>query len=149
VDRRTFLAGTVAVPAVAAVTEVITGAAARAAAPGAIVNRAPLRPDAFLRLAPGRTRADGWLATQLGHQLTGLNGRMTEVSHFLRYDETGWIHPELTGWEEVPYWLKGFSSLGYVTGDDRVIAETKRWIDGVLATQAADGFFGPARLRPP
>jgi len=147
VDRRTFLAGSVAVPAVAAVTEAIAGAAARAAAPGAIVNRAPLRPDAFLRLAPGRTRAGGWLATQLGHQLTGLNGRMTEVSHFLRYDETGWIHPELNGWEEVPYWLKGFSSLGYVTGDDRVIAETKRWIDGVLATQAADGFFGPARLR--
>jgi hypothetical protein len=147
VDRRTFLAGTVAVPAVAAATNLIAGAAARAAAPGYIVNRAPLRPDAFLRLAPGQTRAGGWLGTQLNNQLTGLNGRLPEVSHFLRYDETGWIRPELGGWEEVPYWLKGFSSLGYVTGDARVIAETKRWVDGVLATQAADGFFGPTRLR--
>ncbi|GID96898.1 hypothetical protein Adi01nite_63100 [Amorphoplanes digitatis] len=146
-DRRTFLAGTVAVPAVAAVTELITGSAARAAAPGYVVNRSPLRPDAFIRLAPGQTRAAGWLATQLGYQLDGINGRMTEISHFLQYDNTGWIRPNLGGWEELPYWLKGFSSLGYVTGDTRVINETKRWIDGVLATQASDGFFGPTGLR--
>ena len=146
-DRRTFLAGTLAGPAVAAATELIAAPAARAAAPGHVVNRAPLHPDAFLRLTPGRTRAGGWLATQLGHQLDGLNGRLAEVSHFLRYDETGWIHPERGGWEEVPYWLKGFSSLGYVTGDARVIAETRRWIDGVLATQAPDGWFGPTGLR--
>ncbi|BCJ53767.1 hypothetical protein Asp14428_52420 [Actinoplanes sp. NBRC 14428] len=142
-DRRTFLA----VPAVAAVANLLTATSAAAAAPGYVVNRAPLRPDAFLRLAPGRTRAAGWLATQLRYQLGGINGRMTEISHFLRYDATGWTNPELGGWEEVPYWLKGFSSLGYTTGDARVIAETKRWIDGVLATQASDGFFGPRSLR--
>lgn len=146
-DRRTFLAGTVAVPAVAAATNVLTDAHARGAAPGHVVNRAPLRPDAFIRLAPGATRATGWLATQLGYQLNGINGRMTEISHFLRYDDTGWIHPHLGGWEELPYWLKGFASLGYVTGDGRVRAETDRWINGVLATQAADGFFGPTALR--
>lgn len=146
-DRRTFLAGTVAAPAVAAVTNLLTATAAGAAAPGYVSNRAPLRPDAFIRLAPGRTKAAGWLATQLRYQLGGINGRMTEISHFLRYDSTGWTNPDLGGWEELPYWLKGFSSLGYVTGDARVIAETKRWIDGVLGTQAADGFFGPRGLR--
>jgi hypothetical protein len=143
VDRRTFLAGTVAGAAV----NVLTGEHARAAAPGYVVNRAPLRPDAFIRLAPGSTRPAGWLATQLGYQLTGINGRMTEISHFLQYDNTGWIRPNLGGWEELPYWLKGFGSLGYVTGDGRVLAETDRWINGVIATQAADGFFGPTSLR--
>ena len=60
-DRRTFLAGTVAVPAVGAAVNVLTGEHARPAAPGYVVNRAPLRPDAFIRLAPGSTRPAGWL----------------------------------------------------------------------------------------
>ncbi|MDT5041237.1 MAG: hypothetical protein QOE51_2222 [Actinoplanes sp.] len=146
-DRRKFLAGTVAVPAVAAVTNVITGGAAEAAASGYVVNRSPLRPDALIRLAPGAVKAGGWIATQLGYQLNGINGRMTDISHFLQYDNTGWIHPTLSGWEEPSYWLKGFSSLGYVTGDSRVQNETLKWVNGVLATQAADGYFGPTGLR--
>lgn len=140
--RRTFLAGAAAVPAAAALTE--TKAAAVA---GYVTNRAPLHADAFLRLPPGSTRPAGWIATQLANQLTGINGRMTEISHFLSYDDTGWIHPDRAGWEEVPYWLKGFSSLGFVTGDSRVQTETTRWINGVLATQASDGYFGPAAQR--
>ncbi|MFD0516501.1 beta-L-arabinofuranosidase domain-containing protein [Paractinoplanes durhamensis] len=143
-DRRTLLTSAAAVAAVAP----FAGAgAAQAAVPGYVTNRAPLNPDAFLRLPPGATRAGGWLATQLNYQLTGINGRMTEISHFLQYDSTGWIHPNLTGWEELPYWLKGFSSLGYVTGDARVRTETTKWVNGVLATQASDGYFGPAGLR--
>jgi len=110
-------------------------------------NRAPLAPAAYLRLPPGSVRAHGWLATQLDRQLHGLNGRMTEVSHFLRYDDTGWIHPDRSGWEEVPYWLRGYASLGAATGDDTVQRETARWAEGVLATQADDGFFGPSELR--
>jgi hypothetical protein len=147
VDRRTFLAGTVAAPAAAAIANAVTGEPARAAAAGYVVNRAPLQPDAFLRLPPGATRATGWLATQLGYQLDGINGRMTEISHFLQYDNTGWTNPSLGGWEELPYWLKGFGDLGYVTGDARVQTETAKWIDGVLKTQAGDGFFGPSSLR--
>jgi hypothetical protein len=146
VERRTLLAGAAAVVASPLVAGV-GSAAAEAAAPGYVVNRAPLHPDAFLRLPPGSTKAGGWLATQLGYQLNGLNGRMTEVSHFLQYDNTGWIHPGLVGWEEVPYWLKGFSSLGFVTGDSRVQTETAKWVNGVLATQASDGYFGPTGLR--
>jgi hypothetical protein len=147
VDRRTFLAGTVAVPAAAAITNALTGTVADAAVAGYVVNRAPLQPFAFLRLPPGAVKPSGWLATQLGYQLAGINGRMTEISHFLQYDNTGWIHPDLTGWEELPYWLKGFSSLGFVTGDSRVQNETTKWVNGVLATQASDGYFGPAGLR--
>ena len=146
-DRRSFLAGTVAVPTAAAVTNVLTAGAAPAAVAGYVTNRAPLHPDAFIRLPPGAVQAGGWLATQLGYQLDGINGRMTEISHFLQYDNTGWIHPNLAGWEEVPYWLKGFSSLGFVTGDSRVRTETAKWVNGVLATQAGDGYFGPTALR--
>src|SRR5690349_10251566 len=49
-------------------------------------NRAPLQPVAYLRLKPGAVRAQGWLATQLEHQVTGLCGHSPEASHFLQYD---------------------------------------------------------------
>jgi hypothetical protein len=111
------------------------------------VNRAPLQPAAFLRLPPGAVTPTGWLATQLDHQLTGLNGQYQQQSHFLVFDNTGWTRPDLVGWEEVPYWLRGYGDLGYVTGDSTVLDTTQRWIEAIVATQAADGFFGPTGLR--
>ncbi|QQQ73556.1 RICIN domain-containing protein [Saccharothrix sp. 6-C] len=150
IRRRTFLtAGTAAALTSGAGTAL--GAApppaTAQAGPFYPAHRAPLRPAAFLRLPPGAVRARGWLATQLDKQLDGLNGRLQEVSHFLRFDATGWVRPELGGWEEVPYWLRGYGDLGYVTGDARVLGDTQRWVEAVLATQAADGFFGPSALR--
>jgi hypothetical protein len=149
-DRRTFLRGAIGV-GIAGALPVLSAEAASAAtaqaAPVYPVNRLPLRPDAFLRLPPGAVRPSGWLATQLDHQLHGLNGRLPEASHFLDYATSGWIHPANGGWEEVPYWLRGFIDLGYVTGDGTAQATARRWVDGVLATQAADGFFGPTELR--
>lgn len=32
--------------------------------------------------------------------------------------------------------------------DPRIIANTKRWVEGIIANQKPDGFFGPERLRP-
>jgi Beta-L-arabinofuranosidase, GH127/Ricin-type beta-trefoil lectin domain-like len=110
-------------------------------------SKAPLQPLTFLRLPPGAVRPQGWLATQLDRQLNGLNGRYQEFSHFLRFNETGWVRADLGGWEEVPYWLRGYGDLGYVTGDARVLSDTERWINAVLATQASDGFLGPSSLR--
>lgn len=105
------------------------------------------RPVAYERLRPGAIRPSGWLATQLDRQLNGLNGRFQEISQYLRYNDNGWVQPERGGWEELPYWLRGYGDLGYVTGDARVLADTERWINAVLATQAADGYFGPAEHR--
>ena len=147
VDRRTFLvSGLAAAGGLAASTAVASGAEAATTSPY-VTNRSPLQAEAFVRLPPGAVRAAGWLATQLDHQLHGLNGRYPEVSHFLQYDSTGWIHPAQVGWEEVPYWLRGFVDLGYVTGDSAAQATADRWITGVVATQSADGFFGPTALR--
>ncbi|MDQ7903963.1 RICIN domain-containing protein [Phytohabitans sp. ZYX-F-186] len=127
--------------------QLLMGAAALPLAGTFPVNRAPLRPAAYLRLPPGAVRARGWLSTQLARQVTGLNGRLDQASHFLRYGSTGWTDPSLGGWEEVPYWLRGLVDLGYVTGDPTVLDTARRWMEGVLATQAADGFFGPSALR--
>lgn len=110
-------------------------------------HRAPLRPVPFLPLPPGAVTAQGWLGQQLALQLDGTNGRYDEVSDFLNYDACGWVDPTKGGWEELPYWLRGFGDLGYVTGDHGVLERTEHWIRGIIATRSADGWFGPTSLR--
>ncbi|MDN3272289.1 RICIN domain-containing protein [Streptomyces sp. MA15] len=110
-------------------------------------NVEPLSPTALLRLPVTAVRPRGWLAGQLRLQLEGLCGRYDEISHFLDLDTTGWAHPDRAGWEEVPYWLRGFVDLAIVTRDKDALARAQRWIDAIIATQRPDGFFGPEPLR--
>jgi hypothetical protein len=110
-------------------------------------NKAPLQAAAFYRLPVGSVKAQGWLAGQLQLQLAGLCGQYNHISHFLNYNTTGWITPNLVGWEEVPYWLRGYGDLAYVTGDATALSTTQQWINGIIATQQSDGFFGPTSLR--
>ncbi len=111
-----------------------------------VPQRAPLRPVPFQKLPPGAIEPRGWLAQQLALQVDGLCGRYDEISDFLVYETNGWVDPALGAWEELPYWLRGFGDLGYVTGDSGVLTRTQRWMDGILATQAADGWFGPEAI---
>ena len=111
-------------------------------------NRAPLQPTAFQKLPIGSITPRGWLRHQLELDAQGLCGRLPEVSRFLNFDETGWVHPEKSGWEEVSYWLRGYGNLGYALKDKKIIAETRRWIEAVMATQDADGYFGPREHKP-
>jgi len=109
---------------------------------GYSANRPPLAPSPLLKLPIGAIEPRGWLRTQLELQRDGFVGHLAEVSEFCR-EGGGWLQPDQPGWEEVPYWLKGFGDLGYVLNDARIIAETKKWIDALLASQDADGYFGP------
>lgn len=151
-DRRHFLGGSLALAGgIALGGTVQTPAEAAGPLPSRgghyVPNRAPLQPVPLQKLPPGAVKPKGWLAQQLELQVGGLCGRYDEVSDFLVYDTNGWVHPELGAWEELPYWLRGLGDLGYVTGDAGILAKSGRWIDGILATQAADGWFGPERLR--
>ncbi|MCM3808614.1 glycoside hydrolase family 127 protein [Streptomyces sp. DR7-3] len=142
-DRRRFLrtgALTLGAPALAG------HLAPAAVASTARRPRAPL-PDSFDRLPSGSVTPRGWLAEQLRLQLHGLCGRYEERSHFLDFDTTGWTHPDRDGWEEVPYWLRGYVPLAVATGDQAALANSRKWIDAILATQQSDGFFGPRSLR--
>jgi len=111
-------------------------------------NRAPLLPTAFTKLPTGSVTPHGWIRQQLLLQAEGLCGRMPEVSDYLKYEGNGWVDANSTvGWEEVPYWLRGFGDLGYVLGDPRIIALATKWVHGIMASQSADGWFGPKNLR--
>lgn len=111
-------------------------------------NRAPLQGSPFLKLPPGAVSPRGWLRRQLELDASGLSGQMAEVSDYLRYEGNGWVDPNSnSGWEEMPYWLRGYGDLGYVLNDPKMIAQSRKWIDGILSNQKADGYFGPDKLR--
>ncbi|MGH4035932.1 beta-L-arabinofuranosidase domain-containing protein [Actinomycetota bacterium Odt1-20B] len=126
-------------PLLAAPTHAATATAAR--------GRSALAPEAFTRLKTGSIRARGWLAGQLELQLAGLCGKFADISPYLDFATTGWVHPDNDGWEELPYWLRGYLPLAIATRDATALATSRRWVDAILATQQDDGFFGPRRLR--
>src|SRR6185503_1847723 len=127
-----------------------TKAAEATAASVYVTNRAPLVPSAFVKLPIGAITPKGWLRHQLELEAQGMIGRLTEISKWCRFESNAWASAEgigHSGWEELPYWLKGFGDLGYVLKDDRIIKEARKWIDAVLASREPDGWFGPRALK--
>lgn len=111
-------------------------------------NRAPLKAGTFVRLPIGSIVPRGWLRRQLELDAAGECGHLAEVSKFLKFEGNGWSDPKgKGGWEELPYWLKGYGDLGYVLGDERIIGDARKWIDAILATQEESGWFGPQGLK--
>jgi hypothetical protein len=111
-----------------------------------VFNRAPLLPSAFVKLPIGSITPKGWLRHQLLLERNGMVGHLPKLSQWCVYENNAWVNPEgagHSGWEELPYWLKGYGDLGYVLKDEKIIADTKKWIEAVLKTQREDGYFGP------
>lgn len=113
-------------------------------------QRAPLTPSPVQKLPPGAVKPTSWLKTQLDLQTKGFSGRLSEISRFLDPKDNAWMgtgDSQKAGWEEVPYWLRGQTALAYVTGDKKLIAEVKPWIESVLKSQQPDGWLGPVGNR--
>ena len=109
-------------------------------------NRQPLQPLHFIKLPIGSIEPRGWIKKCLEKQRDGLHGQLDKISIWLDKNNNGWYSGNGKGdkgWEEVPYWLKGYGDLGYVLQDEKIIAETKRWLDKVFESQRQDGSFGP------
>jgi hypothetical protein len=110
-------------------------------------NRAPLQPLHFLKLPVGSIQPKGWILKYLELQRDGLTGHLGEISAWLDKNNNAWFSGNGQGdhgWEEVPYWLKGYGNLGYILHDEKIITETKRWLDKVFQSQRPDGYFGPS-----
>jgi hypothetical protein len=113
-------------------------------------NRAPLLPSPVVKLPIGSIKPQGWLRQQLETSAGGMVGRLAEISPWCRFEGNSWADPKgmgHSGWEELPYWLKGYGDLGYVLHDEVIIKHAKKWIDAVLSSQDADGWFGPRGLK--
>ncbi|WP_312716603.1 beta-L-arabinofuranosidase domain-containing protein [Sphingobacterium multivorum] len=113
-------------------------------------NRAPLRQNALLKLPVGSIVPEGWLGKYLALQKDGLTGHLGEISAWISKKNNAWLSTDGKGdygWEEVPYWLKGYANLGYILKDPTILAESKIWLEAALKSQRPDGYFGPLMLR--
>jgi len=111
-----------------------------------IGNRPPLAESPLVKLPVGSVKPRGWLRSQLELMAKGMTGRLPELSRWCKSENSAWASPEGEGehgWEELPYWLKGFISLGHILEDDRITKEARSWVERILASQDEDGWFGP------
>lgn len=109
--------------------------------------RTPLRQQHLIKLPVGSIRPAGWVGRYLQLQRDGLTGHLGEISAWLDKHNNAWLTKGGDhGWEEVPYWLKGYSDLAYILNDKAMLAETKTWIEAILKSQREDGAFGPVNM---
>ena len=119
-----------------------TAIAAAAVPVGAVANRAPLQPGAFLLLPLGAVKPKGWLRGQLEIQAKGLGGHLDEFWPDVGAD-SAWLGGQGEGWERGPYFLDGLVPLAYQLDDPRLIAKVKPWVEWTLTHQRPDGAIGP------
>jgi hypothetical protein len=115
-----------------------------------ISNRNPLHPDYFIKLPVGSVNPGGWLKHFLELQRDGLTGNLGDISIWLSKEDNAWLAKDgkgKYGWEELPYWLKGYANIGYMLKDPKMMKESKFWIDAVLNNQRPNGDFGPVILK--
>jgi len=111
-----------------------------------VSNRAPLEPSGLMKLPIGAIKPRGWLLAMLEMERDGMVGHLPQLSKWCKAEGNAWLNPQGRGhspWEELPYWLKGYGDLGYVLGDEQIISEARKWIEGILSSQEPDGWFGP------
>jgi len=78
----------------------------------------------------------------LHRQKNGLNGHLGEISAWLDKGNNAWLGTGTDyGWEEVPYWLKGFGDMAYILGDEKMIEEAKPGLKRFSKSQREDGYF--------
>jgi len=107
-------------------------------------NKQPLVPQSLIKLPVGSIKPEGWLRTQLELQKNGLNGHLEEISAWLQKNDNAWLKSGgKWGWEEVPYWLRGYAGVAYLLNDKDMLKESRIWIEAILKSQRSDGNFGP------
>jgi hypothetical protein len=117
-----------------------------------VSNKAPLSPQYFIKLPVTAIKPGGWLKKQLELQRDGLTGNLGEISIWLSKTDNAWLNKDgkgKYGWEELPYWLKGYGDIAYMLKDPKMLQQTKFWVEAVLKNQRANGDFGPANETKP
>src|SRR5579863_5968824 len=101
-------------------------------------NKEPLEPLCFIKMPAGSIKPEGWILKYLELQRDGLTGQLGTISAWLDKNNNAWFNGNGKGdhgWEEVPYWLKGYGDLGYILKDKKIIDETKLWLQKVFESQ--------------
>lgn len=113
-------------------------------------NKLPLLQSPLIKLPVGAIEPKGWLREKLIMQANGFHGHLEEISKFLQKENNAWLSSEGKGeygWEEVPYWLKGYSNCAYILDDKDMIRKAEVWLNAAINSQQDDGWFGPGHGR--
>jgi hypothetical protein len=117
-----------------------------------IGNRSPLLVSPFIKLPIGAITPKGWLHHQLALEAQGMTGRLPEISKWCKFEGNAWASPDgqgHSGWEELPYWLKGYGDLGYVLNDKKIIQERANGSTRCSPARSSTVGLGRARLKRP
>ena len=91
---------------------------------------------------------EGWLYEQLRLMSQGITGRLHEYGPYFRPDRNGFLYPNIRkGWEEIPYWLRGFYPLAVLLNDQNMLEIATAYIEAIFESADEDGWFGPAYLK--
>src|SRR6266481_1214343 len=117
----------------------LASSAIAASVPKPVPNRTPLQPNAFNLLPLTSVKPTVALLEQLKIQAKGLSGHLDEFWPDLG-SNSGWLGGTGESWERGPYFLDGLVPLAYLTGDAKLIAKVKKWMDWTLEHQQPDGW---------
>ena len=111
-------------------------------------NRAPLTKESYIQLPLGSIKAKGWLLMQLELQRDGATGHAEELYHEAENlgTDSDWLGGSGSGWERVPYYVKGLVALAYTLDDAVLKAKVAKWIKYTLDNQRPSGIFGPEKM---
>jgi len=103
-----------------------------------------MRQRAYTTLPLTAIRPEGCLRRQLELQAAGLTGRMPALWPDVS-ENSAWLGGMGEAWERGPYYLDGLLPLAFLLRDPLLTARVNIWVEAILASQRADGSFGPAR----
>lgn len=95
----------------------------------------------FEKLPLGDIRCpEGWLGTQLELMAEGVTGKLPEYGPFFRKEANGFLYPETdAGWEEVPYWFRGYYPLAVLLNNQPMLDYAQKYFDAIFASAQEDG----------
>ncbi len=94
------------------------------------------------------TVSQGWLRTQLDLMCEGITGKLPEFGPYFKPDKNGFLYPETaSGWEEIPYWFRGFYPMAVLADNKEHLATAQKYFEALFASRQEDGWFGPAYLK--
>ena len=109
-----------------------------------LFNRAPLTGNHLAELPLGAIKPEGWLKDQLRTQADGLSGHLHEIWEYVD-ENCGWLGGDGDSWERAPYYLDGLIPLAWELDDERLKGICMKFIEWILNSQRADGWFGPEK----
>ena len=111
--------------------------------------RKPLAELPLQRLPLGEISVErGWLKGQMELMCEGVTGRLPEFGPYFTKERNGFLYPETaSGWEEVPYWLRGFYPMAVLTNHAEHLKTAQDYFEALFASVQEDGWFGPAYLK--